>query len=82
LILDEPTSALDGENEATISETLLGLKGTVTMVIVAHRLSTLRSCDRILVIDGGRVTAFSDPPTLLTTSEYFRDSSRSAQGLA
>ncbi|MGZ4706707.1 MAG: ABC transporter ATP-binding protein, partial [Acidimicrobiales bacterium] len=46
LILDEPTSALDMKSESLVQETLEGLKGTSTMFIIAHRLSTLNSCDR------------------------------------
>ncbi len=55
LILDEPTSALDGESERRIRDTITELKGHVTLVIVAHRLSTLDVCDRVISIETGRV---------------------------
>lgn len=55
LVLDEPTSALDSYNEQMITETLRGLKGKRTMVIVSHRLSTVLDCDRIYVMEEGRV---------------------------
>ncbi|HEX2578721.1 MAG TPA: ABC transporter ATP-binding protein [Aquihabitans sp.] len=73
LVLDEPTSALDGGAEATVQRTLQGLKGSVTMVIVAHRLSTLAICDRIVVVDGGRVAAVGTPEDLRRDSAYYRD---------
>ncbi len=55
LVLDEATSALDVEVERAFSENLERLKSTHTMVIIAHRLSTLRFCDRIVMMDGGRI---------------------------
>jgi ABC-type multidrug transport system fused ATPase/permease subunit len=56
LILDEPTSALDGESERRIRSTITELKGRVTLVIVAHRLSTLEVCDRVISIEAGRIS--------------------------
>jgi ATP-binding cassette, subfamily B, bacterial len=53
LVLDEPTSALDGNSEALLRDTILGLKGSVTMIIVAHRSSTLAVCDRIVSLRDG-----------------------------
>ncbi len=55
LILDEATSALDNETERRISDALRTLHGQLTMIVIAHRLSTVRSCDRILYLDDGRV---------------------------
>jgi ABC-type multidrug transport system fused ATPase/permease subunit len=55
LVLDEPTSALDGESEDSITDVLRGLRGRCTMVVIAHRLSTLEFCDRILLVENGRV---------------------------
>ena len=56
LILDEATSALDNETERAISDALRELHGELTMVVIAHRLSTVRSCDRIIYLDGGAVS--------------------------
>ncbi len=53
LVLDEPTSALDVRSEELLKQTISGLKGSVTLVIIAHRLSTLEVCDRVLVLDAG-----------------------------
>ena len=55
LILDEATSAVDNATEAEIGSMLERMRGRLTVVVVAHRLSTLRSCDSILMLDGGRV---------------------------
>lgn len=57
LILDEPTSALDVRSEQLLQRTIEELRGDVTMVIVAHRLTTLASCDRVVAMANGRVKA-------------------------
>jgi ABC-type bacteriocin/lantibiotic exporter with double-glycine peptidase domain len=48
LILDEATSALDHSTEAEVMETIHGLQGSLTMITIAHRLSTLERCDKII----------------------------------
>ena len=55
LILDESTSALDEKTEKGILEELRLMKGKVTMIIVAHRQSTLQFCDRIYKMESGRL---------------------------
>lgn len=55
LVLDEPTSALDPTNEQMITQTLAALKRKRTMILVSHRLSTVADCDRIYVMDAGRI---------------------------
>ncbi len=72
LILDEPTSALDGHSEALIRSTIAGLRGRVTVVVIAHRMSTIDMCDRIMVIEDGRVTALDTPDALLGQSGFYR----------
>jgi len=57
LVLDEATSALDAETEKAISQTLQELEGTVTTVTIAHRLATIRHCDLVVYLEGGRVQA-------------------------
>ena len=55
LVLDEATSALDNQTERSITETIEGLHGSITVVVVAHRLSTVRHCDRLVFMEDGRV---------------------------
>jgi subfamily B ATP-binding cassette protein MsbA len=55
LILDEATSALDSELERDIHESIESLRGRATVIIIAHRLSTVRHCDRIIVLESGRL---------------------------
>jgi ABC-type multidrug transport system fused ATPase/permease subunit len=55
LILDEATSALDNETEFLVSEAIEDLRSAVTTLVIAHRLTTLRNCDRIIFLDEGRV---------------------------
>ncbi|MFH1877226.1 MAG: ABC transporter ATP-binding protein [Candidatus Omnitrophota bacterium] len=55
LILDEATSALDSETEQLVQETIRGLRGEFTIIIVTHRLSSVQFADKIYVLEGGRV---------------------------
>jgi len=55
LILDESTSALDNETEREVVKEIKILKGKVTTIIIAHRLSTLRHCDVIYKLDNGKI---------------------------
>lgn len=55
LIMDEATSSLDGDSEAEIMETILSLKGHVTVLIIAHRLSSIRNADRLIYLEAGKI---------------------------
>jgi len=55
LILDEATSALDGETEAAFTQAIHALKGKVTIILIAHRLSTVRNADSIIYMDSGQI---------------------------
>lgn len=55
LVLDEATSALDNATEKLVSESIKTLSGTKTMIIIAHRLSTVEHCDRLYLLDQGKV---------------------------
>ena len=57
LVLDEATSALDGETEVQITEAINKLKGSTTIIIVAHRLSTVRDADFVVFMDKGKIIA-------------------------
>lgn len=73
LVMDEPTSALDVHSEAMIRRTIDELRGSVTVVVIAHRLSTLERCDRIMVVDHGRIVAFDTPRQLAVDSAFYRE---------
>ena len=64
LILDEATSALDHESERLIRESIEALKGTMTIIIVAHRLSTIMGADRLVVLENGEVAEEGAPKEL------------------
>ncbi|MGD0198638.1 MAG: ABC transporter ATP-binding protein [Solirubrobacteraceae bacterium] len=72
LILDEPTSALDPRSESLLQESLTALRERTTLLIVAHRMSTLEMCDRILVILDGRVDGYGSASELLRENKYYR----------
>lgn len=57
LVLDEATSSLDGQTESEISEAIQGLKGKVTLILIAHRLSTVQKADRIIYLENGEIVA-------------------------
>lgn len=65
LFLDEASSALDAENERIISENLMGYGPNKTIVLVAHRLSTIRKADQIMVMGKGRILEIGDHQELL-----------------
>jgi ATP-binding cassette subfamily C protein len=55
--LDEATSALDSQTESEISQVFNNLSGEVTLISIAHRLSTVRAADRVVYIDQGKISA-------------------------
>jgi ABC-type multidrug transport system fused ATPase/permease subunit len=57
LILDEATSALDGETESLISQTIKELKGKCTVILIAHRLSSVINADNVIFMENGKITA-------------------------
>jgi ABC-type multidrug transport system fused ATPase/permease subunit len=57
LVLDEATSSLDGETEASISDAIHALRGSTTVIIIAHRLSTVRNADIVVYLSNGEVLA-------------------------
>lgn len=72
LLLDEATSSLDSGTEAELMKTLNNLTGSVTIVLVAHRLSTVLDCDRIYLIGEGGVIAHGSYAELLEKSPDFQ----------
>ncbi|GMS92241.1 hypothetical protein PENTCL1PPCAC_14416, partial [Pristionchus entomophagus] len=65
LILDEATSALDNQSEQIVQEAMQKCAGIRTVIVIAHRLTTIEKADRIAVIDGGRVVQLGTHNDLL-----------------
>ncbi|KAL8738245.1 MAG: hypothetical protein Q9181_000925 [Wetmoreana brouardii] len=74
LLLDEPTSALDAESEASLQETIESFRGRMTVLVIAHRLSTVQRADRIFWIEGGRCTHSGTHAELLLGCPGYRES--------
>lgn len=68
LILDEATSALDAETEAAVTETLNQLKGKVTILVIAHRLTTVQNADVVYVMNEGKIVANGKFSELIKTN--------------
>jgi ATP-binding cassette subfamily B protein len=71
LLLDEATSALDAESEQSIRKSVEALKGEMTILVIAHRLSTVRQADRILVFEEGRMIASGTHDELMKDSDLY-----------
>lgn len=80
LLLDEPTSALDAETELAVVESLTRLFANRTVLMVAHRLSTLQQVQRLVVLDEGRVTECGVPGDLRERDGYFACAARRSLG--
>jgi ABC-type multidrug transport system fused ATPase/permease subunit len=72
LILDEPTSALDSESEDYIQRALAGWRGYKTIVVIAHRLSTVQRSDEIVVLDGGVIVERGTHDEMLASNGVYR----------
>jgi ABC-type multidrug transport system fused ATPase/permease subunit len=74
LILDEATSALDMANEKLVQTAINSLQGETTLVVVAHRLSTVRNADQIIVLEAGKVVNNSNWEGLVSQSDGYLNS--------
>ena len=72
LILDEATSALDSETERAIQESINALQGEYTLIIVAHRLATIRNVDKIALLEQGEIVDIANFQTLADRQDRFR----------
>jgi len=71
LVMDEATSSLDSETEREITDAIKNLKGSKTIIIIAHRLSTVRSCDRLFLMERGRISGVGTFDELKANNEAF-----------
>ncbi|GAA0992955.1 ABC transporter ATP-binding protein [Acrocarpospora macrocephala] len=82
VLLDEATAALDSDNEAAVIEALHALTEDRTLLVIAHRLATVRAADQIVVLDGGRVAETGDHDRLLAAggryAAFWRERTRAA----
>lgn len=72
LVFDEATSSLDNATESEVVDSLEALHGAKTMIVIAHRLTTVRRCDRLVFLRNGRIAAIGSYEDLLATNEDFR----------
>ncbi len=79
LVMDEATSALDGVTESVIMEAIEKLTGSKTIILIAHRLSTLVGCNQIYILDRGSVTARGNYHELMRANESFQQMARVAE---
>lgn len=72
IMLDEATSSLDNETQDYIHDSIKKIRNDYTILIIAHRLSTVIDCDRILVIDNGKVVGFDTHKNLIKNNKYYQ----------
>jgi ABC-type multidrug transport system fused ATPase/permease subunit len=82
LVLDEATSALDSISEREILETIDTLSHQLTLLIIAHRISTIQHCDQLLLLEGGRLVGQGTFGELQSAHSLFRDLSREVASVA
>lgn len=72
ILFDEATSALDNETQKSIQTAINNMKGVYTILIIAHRLSTVKDCDKIYVLENGKIVGEGTHNELLTNNEYYQ----------
>ena len=71
LILDEATNAVDNLTEALIHEAITALAGSTTLIVIAHRLSSIRDADRVIVMSQGEIIEDGHPDELMARKGTF-----------
>lgn len=72
ILFDEATSALDNATQLKIQTAIDNLKGNYTLIIIAHRLSTIINCDKIFILEDGKISAIGSHKELLKDNKYYR----------
>jgi ABC-type bacteriocin/lantibiotic exporter with double-glycine peptidase domain len=72
LVLDEPTSALDVDSEELVTTTLRALPAHVIVVLIAHRMSTIKHCTRVVIVEDGQASVVGTAQEALGGNEFFR----------
>lgn len=72
ILFDEATSALDNETQTKIQKAIDNLKGDYTIIIIAHRLSTIVNCDKIFILEDGKISDSGTHKELFNTNEYYQ----------
>ena len=72
ILFDEATSALDNQTQEEINRAIENMKGEYTILIVAHRLSTVIDCDKIFVVDNGKVVAEGTHKELIENNQFYK----------
>ena len=72
ILFDEATSTLDNETQADIQKAIANLKDEYTIIIIAHRLSTIVNCDKIMVLEDGKISAQGTHSELLKNSKTYK----------
>jgi ABC-type multidrug transport system fused ATPase/permease subunit len=80
LLFDEATSALDNQTERAVISAIETLRREKTLVIVAHRLTTVRGCDRLVFLRNGRIAGCGSFEELLTNNADFRAMAAAVSG--
>ena len=80
LVLDEATSALDDATASAVTDAIRAVHGQKTVLLIAHRLDTVRGCDRIALVAGGHLLDYATYDELLARSDEFRRLTRQTDG--
>ena len=73
ILFDEATSALDNETQKEITKAINNMQGEYTILIVAHRLSTIIDCDRIFIVDDGKIIGEGTHEELIKNNQFYKD---------
>jgi ABC-type multidrug transport system fused ATPase/permease subunit len=76
LVLDEATSALDGESEKEINDSMHDLKGKITIIMIAHRLSSIVDADQVVYVEDGKIAAVGTFDQIRKISDTFNNQAK------